>query len=266
MKRLALFLAVAALAGCIVKKSTYQKALDENKKLQGELTTAQGQISDDDKHIKDLDGQLTKTKSDLDALSQGKQLTDQQLADQQKQLAELQAKQEADAKRLEAFNDLKKRFKALTDSGTLQVVFRRGQMTLKLPSGVLFSSGAADLSTDGQTTLAQVTQVLMSFKDRRFLIAGHTDNVPINTKKFKNNWYLSTARAVSVLEYMVAQGFPQAQLAAAGYADTDPVGDNNTKDGQEQNRRIEIILVPDLSELPSMDDSDETPPPPAQQP
>ena len=88
----------------------------------------------------------------------------------------------------------------------------------------------------------------------------------INTKKFKNNWYLSTSRAVSVLEYMVGQGFPQAQLAAAGYADTDPVGDNATKEGQEQNRRIEIILVPDLSELPSMTDEDQEAPPPPSSP
>jgi chemotaxis protein MotB len=97
-----------------------------------------------------------------------------------------------------------------------------------------------------------VTEALMAFKDRRFLIAGHTDNVPIKTRKFKNNWYLSTARAVSVLEFMIDAGFPSKGLAAAGYADKDPVGDNATPEGKELNRRIEIILVPDLSELPQL--------------
>jgi chemotaxis protein MotB len=92
----------------------------------------------------------------------------------------------------------------------------------------------------------------MEMKDRRFLVAGHTDNVPIKTELFANNWYLSTARAVTVVEFMVEQGFPADNLAAAGYADKDPVASNKSKKGRKRNRRIEIIVVPDLSELPKL--------------
>jgi len=94
--------------------------------------------------------------------------------------------------------------------------------------------------------------VLAALKDRHFVVAGHTDDIPIKTEEFANNWYLSTARAVSVVQFMIEQGFPADHLAAAGYADKDPVSSNKTKKGRQKNRRIEIILVPDLSELPKL--------------
>jgi len=232
-----LLLALALTAGC-VKKSTHQKALDR---------------------IAALEADLDRSKQDLDAATSGKSMTEvelQRVRDEKEasdaELAELREKREADQRRLAAFQDLQERFKGLVDAGDLEVAFRNGQMTLKLPSGVLFPSGNADLSDKGKKTLEKVTKVLMAFKDRRFLVAGHTDNVPISTRKFKNNWVLSTARAISVVQYMTEQGFPADQLAAAGYADKDPVAKNKTAKGRQKNRRIEIILVPDLSDLPKL--------------
>ncbi|HWU86883.1 MAG TPA: OmpA family protein, partial [Kofleriaceae bacterium] len=100
--------------------------------------------------------------------------------------------------------------------------------------------------------LSEVVKILMQFKDRRFVVAGHTDNQPIKTAEFKNNWYLSTARANSVVQFMIKQKFPAKNLAAAGYGEFDPVAKNDTETTREQNRRIEIILVPNLEELPSL--------------
>ena len=100
--------------------------------------------------------------------------------------------------------------------------------------------------------LNEVLKVLNEFKDRRFSIAGHTDTLPIKSRKFKNNWYLSTARANSVVQHMIKQGFPAKSLGAAGYGEFDPVSPNDTEPNRELNRRIEIILVPNLEELPSL--------------
>jgi chemotaxis protein MotB len=83
-------------------------------------------------------------------------------------------------------------------------------------------------------------------------VAGHTDNQPIRTKRFPNNWHLSTARASSIVEFLIEQGIPAENLAAAGYGEFDPIAENETADGRATNRRIEIILVPDLSELPDL--------------
>ncbi|MEM6733653.1 MAG: OmpA family protein, partial [Myxococcota bacterium] len=122
----------------------------------------------------------------------------------------------------------------------------------ELANNVLFDSGKTELKDEGKEALTQVAQVLTTIGDRDFLIAGHTDDQRIRTKRFPNNWHLSTARAVSVLEFFVDQGFTPENLAAAGYGEFSPVAPNDDKDNRALNRRIEIILVPDLSELPNL--------------
>ncbi|HUJ62165.1 MAG TPA: OmpA family protein [Kofleriaceae bacterium] len=255
-------LLVVALAGC-VRSSTYQKALDENASLKQQLADSQKKEADAEKtlgdKIKDLEaqlGQLDMTAKNKEAelgktASELGKVKGQQAATEN-ELAELRRQHDAAEKRLAAYKALQEKFRALVDTGKLQVVFRNGQMTLKLPSGILFPSGSAELSKGGQAALGEVVKVLNQFTDRRFMVAGHTDNQPIKTAVFKNNWYLSTARANSVVQYMIKEGFPAKNLAAAGYGEFDPVADNTTDAGREQNRRIEIILVPNLEELPSL--------------
>ena len=245
-------LLIPLLFAACVKKSTYEKQVAETKRLQGELTTAQAQIQTLEGRIKELEQKLgildetTKTKeAELGKVRGEKEATEAELA-------ELRRQKEAAEKRIAAYKALQDKFRALVDTGKLQVVFRNGQMTLKLPSGILFPSGSADLSKDGEKAISEVVKVLMEFKDRRFVVAGHTDIEPIKTAKFPNNWYLSTARANSVVQHMIKQGFPAKSLAASGYGENDPVAPNDKPEGREQNRRIEIILVPNLEELPSL--------------
>jgi chemotaxis protein MotB len=254
-----LVLIAALLSSSCVKKSTHQKALDENKRLQGQLAETQKKLSDANSHEESLEAKIKELQSQLGILDEttkskevelGKARSDKEAT--MAELAELRRQKEAADKRLAAYKALQDKFRKLVDTGKLQVVFRNGQMTLKLPSGILFPSGSADLSKDGQTAIADVVKVLMEFKDRRFIVAGHTDIEPIKTSKFPNNWYLSTARANSVVQHMIKQGFPAKSLAASGYGEFDPVAANDTEKNREQNRRIEIILVPNLEELPSL--------------
>jgi chemotaxis protein MotB len=235
---LPLVLLVLVASGACVKKSTHQKTV-------ADLADARARISKLELDVANLTSGKSQTEEDLARVQTEKDATESELAD-------LRERREADEKRLAAYQDLQSRFKELVDAGALEVTFRNGQMTLKLPSGVLFPSAGAELSEGGKKTLTKVTKVLMALKDRRFLIAGHTDNVPIATELFPNNWVLSTARAISVVQFMVEQGFPADQLGAAGYADKDPIAKNKTKKGRQKNRRIEIILVPDLSDLPKL--------------
>jgi chemotaxis protein MotB len=270
MRKLSGVLLAVLIAACGVNKKIHQNALDENKRLQGELADAQAkQKKTDDElsttksklasteqslsdKIKELEGQVTS----LDATAKGKDSEigkmKGQAAASAAELAELRRQKEAAEKRIAAYKAMQDKFRALVDTGKLQVVFRNGQMTLKLPSGILFPSGSADLSKDGQKALTDVVGILMQFKDRRFVVAGHTDNQPIRTADFKNNWYLSTARANSVVQHMIKEKFPAKSLAAAGYGEFDPVAANDNDKNREQNRRIEIILVPNLEELPSL--------------
>jgi chemotaxis protein MotB len=242
-------LLLALLLCSCVKKSTYQKALDDNARLQRDSSESQAKLVT---QIDTLQGELARLNKDRN--SQLLRLQGEKSATE-KELIELRRQKEAAEKRVAAFKALQDKFRALVDTGKLQVAFRNGQMTLKLPSGILFPSGSADLTKAGQAALGEVVKILMGFKDRRFLVAGHTDNQPIRTKVFKNNWYLSTARANSVVQFMIQQQFPSRNLAAAGYGEFDPVAANDTEQSREQNRRIELILVPNLEELPSLADS-----------
>ncbi|MBL4633319.1 MAG: OmpA family protein [Kofleriaceae bacterium] len=266
-KLLLLALATTLAMGCGIKKGVHQKVLNELTSTQLELDETRGERDEllgDRKKLRSDKEQLTSDKASLsdslDSTSKAeaeasaraaKLAADMQATEAE--LLELRKQRVASDKRLAAFRVLTAKFKSLVDTGKLKVVFRQGQMVLELPSGVLFSSGQAKLSSGGEAALSEVLDVLKNFTDRRFLIAGHTDNIPVKSRKFRNNWLLSTARAVSVVLYMTdSAGFPAGKLAAAGYGEFAPVSDNTSPEGRAQNRRIEIILVPDLSELPGL--------------
>jgi chemotaxis protein MotB len=178
----------------------------------------------------------------------------EQLDASRAELAELRQQHEEAEKRVAALKSLTDKFRKMIDSGKLQVVHRNGRMVVKLPAGVLFGSGSADISNEGRTALKDVAAILKQFPDRRFLVAGHTDNVPIGPSAFKNNWELSTARALSVTTQLIAAGMNPARLAAAGYSEYEPVKSNGTEAGRHENRRIEIVLLPNLAELPTVTD------------
>jgi len=248
MKRSLVAIALLALcaAGCGIKKETHQKVLDE-------LTATQGELAKTRKERDDLAGRNKALEADMD--KQIKELIAKHGGDVERFNAEMQQlrkQQEQAEARLASYRKLQERLRKLVDTGKLTIAYRNGQMVLKLPSEILFASGQAELSPTGQTALAEVLAILAEFKDRRFMIAGHTDNVPIKTKKFKNNWQLSTARAVSVVEFMIQSGWEGKNVSAAGFGEFDPVAPNDSAQGKQQNRRIEIILVPDLSELPNL--------------
>lgn len=169
-----------------------------------------------------------------------------------KLVEELKAKQRQADARLATFRNMLERFNKMIASGKLRVRIVRGRMVVELSENILFDSGKADLKPEGQQALTEVAGVLSSINDRDFQIAGHTDNIPIKSAKFPSNWHLSTARAVNVATSLAAAGVPAGRLSAAGYADTQPAATNDTPEGRQQNRRIEIVLMPNLDELPDM--------------
>jgi chemotaxis protein MotB len=118
---------------------------------------------------------------------------------------------------------------------------------------VLFDSGKTVIKPAGQTALARVAQVLAGITDRKYQVAGHTDDVPIHSARFPSNWQLSTARAVEVVNFLITGGMKAQQLSAAGYGEFDPVAPNDTPENRALNRRIEIVLEPNLADLPAFD-------------
>jgi chemotaxis protein MotB len=159
-------------------------------------------------------------------------------------------KQRAEADRmLMAFQEATQKLKAMIDSGQLEVTMRDGNMVVRLPAEVLFPSGSADLSEQGQIAVVEVGVILKQFPDRRFLVVGHTDNVPLKSPTYASNYALSTARAVTVVDFLMKAGMKPENLIAAGHGEHDPVADNKSAKGRQKNRRIEIVLLPAIADL-----------------
>jgi chemotaxis protein MotB len=116
-----------------------------------------------------------------------------------------------------------------------------------MKSKMLFESGSARLSRDALTVLRNVADILKPLPNQ-ILVEGHTDNVPIRTIAFPSNWELSAARAASVVHLFTRQGVDSSRLAAIGYGEFRPVGDNETEEGRQKNRRVALIMMTELRE------------------
>ncbi|MGM0418187.1 MAG: OmpA/MotB family protein [Thermodesulfobacteriota bacterium] len=105
---------------------------------------------------------------------------------------------------------------------------------------LLFRTGEAEITDEGIEILGKIAVVLKQFR-YPIEVAGHTDNVPIDTTRFPSNWELSSRRATEVVRYLIKTGVDPGLLSAAGYASFRPVDTNDTSDGRAKNRRVEII-------------------------
>jgi chemotaxis protein MotB len=229
------------------------KELDARDSKLNDLTVAR---SNDAKKLDDLTAlneelsqRLRAAGKSAEALAGEKGSLSKTLEETKKRLEELRRQQAAAEARAAEFRELVARFRKLIDAGQLKVVTRGGRMLIELPNDILFDSGKTELRDAGKKALTEVAGVLRSMPDRRFQVAGHTDNVKIQTARFPSNWELSTARAVEVVKLLADAGMPAQSLSAAGYGEFSPVEANDTPDRRAKNRRIEIALVPNLDEL-----------------
>lgn len=217
---------------------------EEREKLRKSLDDSSALVDEFRKRLEKLGQNVEKLTSERGALAGALDATKERLEELRKQKAAAEAL-------AATFQNLVSRLKSMSDAGQLKVSIRGGRMLITMPNDVLFDSGRTDLKKDAQATLASIAQVLSTITDRHFLVAGHTDNVPIRTERFPSNWELSTARAVEVTRFLVSKGMKPEVLAAAGYGEFDAVAANEPET-RSLNRRIEIILQPNLSELPAL--------------
>lgn len=178
--------------------------------------------------------------------------TRRSLASAERSLEELRAREAQARRRAETFRALLTRMRELIESREVRVRIHRNRMVVEMPERVLFDSGRAALRDRGQAVLTQVGEVLAAIEDRDFQVAGHTDDEPIRRSPFRSNWELSTARANTVAHFLREHGMSAERLSVAGYADTQPVAPNDDDEGRALNRRIEIVLLPNLDELPDL--------------
>lgn len=212
-------------------------------------------------------GELTKKVADLikerDGLNAQAATLNSQLAAQAAQIADLQVKlasaqadektleaaKQAEVDKLKADNDnLTSGLKSEIAAGQVTITQLKGKLTVNMVDKILFASGQSDIGIDGKKVMDKLGTVLNGVADKDIRIEGYTDNKPIVgdlKSKYATNWELSTARATAVARYLqdVAK-VDGKRLIAAGYGEFRPIASNDTSEGREQNRRIEIVLVP----------------------
>ena len=135
-------------------------------------------------------------------------------------------------------------------SDELTVREKDGKVYVAMSDKLLFQSGSARLDKRGEEALGKLAEVLNKQTDIDVFIEGHTDNKPINTVQFKDNWDLSVIRATSVVRILIKNyGVNPLQIQPSGRGEYMPVDDNETAEGRSKNRRTEIIMAPKLDKL-----------------
>ena len=237
---------------------TMQSALTEADNRNGALTEQVEALTADLTNLKDL-LQQSQSNNETVALSLEQmraelRASDERLEDRKSALAELMNEKQASA---QARNDHQKASAELTrsieaklqDAGlTTATVDLQGDQTIAISVGSssLFRPGSSVLTEEGSGLLATVGQSITGV-ERKIVVEGHSDNTPLGAKleqRFTDNWGLSLARAVSTANFLTREaGIAPDALSVSGLGDTDPVADNSTVEGRQQNRRVEILLV-----------------------
>ncbi len=135
-------------------------------------------------------------------------------------------------------------------SDEVSIETRDGKVYLSLSNKLLFKSGSVDIEEKGKGAIRILADVLKQNPDIDVLVEGHTDNVPIKTARFADNWDLSVARAITIVRLLTTNySVPPRRLTAAGRGEFMPKASNDTAEGKALNRRTEIILTPNLEKI-----------------
>jgi chemotaxis protein MotB len=249
-QRVILAILIASLTGCGYSEDEWQAQLAKYDALAQKNAATETEMAQAKQRVTDLEGQLA---------AMGVQVREM---DGMRAALEDYKKRADTLERIKAqFEALRKKLEKLTDLG-LKVEVRRNRMVISLPGDVLFASGRDKLRDEGQSVLRQVAEVIRNDADlakRHYQVAGHTDDKPLTTTRamFRDNWGLSLMRAREVLVYLTSPadakggggGLDMSHWSASGYGETDPVAPNTDDDGRQKNRRVELILMPDVEEM-----------------
>ena len=257
-KTLSIFTILSLFLGLLFTSCVSNKKMMESQaqveKLQKENAATVGKLDECGVQVKKLNETNTFLKdanqsvqNDFNDLTKASKLT---IADQAKRLKRLQ---DIVQSQKTVMNNLKNSIAdALMNYSTdeLNVNIKDGKVYVSLEEKLLFKSGSDVVDKKGKEALKALAKILNATKDINVMIEGHTDNVPIKTKQFEDNWDLSTARATSIVRILIKDnGLNPTRITASGKSDFQHLKTNDTPQGRASNRRTEVILTPDLKEM-----------------
>jgi len=243
-------LGLTLLVGCGPTQQEWKAQLDKYAELGKQNQDKQAELDRAKAEVARLTAEIEKAGATLKA--------EQSRSGDLEKMLESAKEQAAALERMKArFAALREKLKELTTMG-LEVAIRHNKMVISLPGDILFAAGSDKLSKPGEKALSKVRKVLASdpgLSERYYQVVGHTDNQQVvrTAEVFKDNWDLSLMRAREVLLYLTTQeagpNLNVKRWSAGGYADTDPIASNAAPEGKRRNRRVELVLQPDLAEM-----------------
>ena len=278
LKSFALLMMTAILGSCVVGKKKFVDSENRRMSAEQQVRTLTATVNARNTTIAGLETTIAGLERRIAALEadttrMGRQIRELQrvlssnMTQQEQMDAMLRNQREALAERERTINDLRaiiqsqndlvnNLLKQVTDaligfsSDELTVQLRDGKVYIAMSDRLLFRSGSDQVERRGREALALLANVLITQPDIDMFIEGHTDNVPIRTARFTDNWDLSVLRATSVVRILTTEyRVNPAQIIPSGRSQYFPVDDNSTTDGRARNRRTEIILSPKLDKL-----------------
>lgn len=223
----------------------YEGQVSKTQQLTEENEDLQARINKMKKEIGDLEASSSEALNDKEVALREKEY---ELAEREAKLRELnmmvnEQRQAVQALKQEVCSALK-----CFSPDELTVEVRDGKLYVSLSDKLLFPSGSDKVNTRGEEAIQMLSAVLDN-SDLEIMVEGHTDSVPINTGRNKDNWDLSAHRATSVARLMIDNGIDPDRIIASGRGEHHPLESNETADGRQSNRRTEVVLAPKLDKL-----------------
>lgn len=244
-------------AGCVGQKD-YVALQMQNANLNDQLADAEARAAGATRHAEALKIQF----SNIDA---GEKAAEAQLVNYERQIAELNGEKNELMNKYEAMlqkigtgpalpPELTNELTVFATNNSDLVTFDPKQGIVKFKSDVTFQSGDAELTPDARAVIERFAGILNApvASQYELRIAGHTDNVnafsaATKQKGHKDNWYLSSHRAISVSQQLTGKGVDPSRIGVTGFADQRPVASNNSEKGRAQNRRVEVLILPTVA-------------------
>lgn len=233
-------------SGC-VSTGTFEemqaKKNDEIAALQQQKSALEGQRNSLEQQKAALEKGNDDLRQKIASLEQGKAAMEQQVGSLEQEKASLLA---ASQQRQRQYEELVQGLSQEVAKGQLQVRQYQNMLTVDLAEQIFFDSGRAKLKPGGKAVLKKVGEALKGYENKVIRVVGHTDNVPVAKAlqgTFPTNWELSVARATNVVRFLQETGIPPERMSASGRSEYDPVALNDTPEGRQKNRRIEIMLI-----------------------
>jgi len=236
----AALLASGCLAGGCVSTATFEKV---ERQRDSRIAALEKEYAALEQQKSTLEDNLHTLKDRFAALEQTRLATEQRAGSLQQENAALVA---ASRRQQQQYDALVQGLSSEVAKGQLQVRQYKNMLSVDLAEQVFFDSGRANLKAEGKNVLKKVGDALKGYENKIIRVVGHTDNVPVSKSlqaTFPSNWELSVARATNVVRFLQEVGVPPERMVASGRSEYDPVASNDTPEGRQKNRRIEIMLI-----------------------